>query len=527
MAQAICTITGQPFQIAPQELALLDTLQSAHPLLTDTLPLPTVAPMEFLRRFAAWGNLLNLFKSHSALSGRSLLSRYNPALPYKVCAPEEFWSQQVDNSMFARPYDFSRPFFDQYDELLRSVYWVALSNPNCEGSEYVNGANGAKNSYLSFGVFNSEECLYCYMVSDSQACIDCVDCTRCQYCFDARSIHRCYECFSCSYSRDCTSCIFCDDCVGCSNCLFCYGLRHAQYMIENQPVTREYYESYLQSLHLESRMRYLEAQRHFSALLVQSNHIAQHSFMCEESIGFCLSQVQNVRNSFYTHNAQDCGYVMLSHDCKDVWRGIGERAELAYQSSLYFGGYAAYNCYTDVGGNFNLYSTFLYNGCSHCFGCAGLNKKSYAILNKQYSKEEYYALVPQIVAHMKSTGEWGAFFPPRIAPHYVEHSFANDWMVPCAPDELRQLGYRVMPEDAGSNLVVHESAENLAAKFVPDTFAEFQEAPTAGVFECAATHKRFKLQRYEVDFYTRYNLPPPAMHWQERMLLKTRGTIRD
>lgn len=35
------------------------------------------------------------------------------------------------------------------------------------------------------------------------------------------------------------------------------------------------------------------------------------------------------------------------------------------------------------------------------FGCFGLQNKSYCILNKQYTKEEYEVLVPKIIEHMK------------------------------------------------------------------------------------------------------------------------------
>ncbi len=42
----------------------------------------------------------------------------------------------------------------------------------------------------------------------------------------------------------------------------------------------------------------------------------------------------------------------------------------------------------------------LLTGCQNCFGCISLRNASYCILNKQYTKEEYEALVPQIIEHM-------------------------------------------------------------------------------------------------------------------------------
>ena len=50
-------------------------------------------------------------------------------------------------------------------------------------------------------------------------------------------------------------------------------------------------------------------------------------------------------------------------------------------------------------------------GCQYCFGCVGLRKKQYCVLNKQYTKEEYESLVEKIKGNMKERGEWGNFFP--------------------------------------------------------------------------------------------------------------------
>ncbi len=49
--------------------------------------------------------------------------------------------------------------------------------------------------------------------------------------------------------------------------------------------------------------------------------------------------------------------------------------------------------------------------CSFCIGCVGLKNKSYCILNKQYTKEEWYVLADQIFTQMNQQGVLGDFFP--------------------------------------------------------------------------------------------------------------------
>jgi hypothetical protein len=53
--------------------------------------------------------------------------------------------------------------------------------------------------------------------------------------------------------------------------------------------------------------------------------------------------------------------------------------------------------------------------------------KEYCILNKQYSKEEYEALVPKIIEHMRTTGERGEFFDPSLSAFGYNETAAQDY----------------------------------------------------------------------------------------------------
>ena len=55
------------------------------------------------------------------------------------------------------------------------------------------------------------------------------------------------------------------------------------------------------------------------------------------------------------------------------------------------------------GPNDSLYCVLCVNNCDNLFGCVGLKNKHYCIFNKQYTKDEYEALVPKIIEHMKKT----------------------------------------------------------------------------------------------------------------------------
>jgi len=78
---------------------------------------------------------------------------------------------------------------------------------------------------------------------------------------------------------------------------------------------------------------------------------------------------------------------------------------------------------------------------SDLFGCIGVNHGKYAILNKAYSQQEYKTLQSKIIDHMKSTGEWGEFFPLKYSPYPYEDTAAQDWY-PLAQNEVEKRGGR-------------------------------------------------------------------------------------
>jgi hypothetical protein len=52
----------------------------------------------------------------------------------------------------------------------------------------------------------------------------------------------------------------------------------------------------------------------------------------------------------------------------------------------------------------NIYYSHNIDNCSFCLGCIGLKNKSFCILNKQYTKEEWYEMADKIFATMEKDG---------------------------------------------------------------------------------------------------------------------------
>ena len=161
--------------------------------------------------------------------------------------------------------------------------------------------------------------------------------------------------------------------------------------------------------------------------------------------------------------------------------------------------------------------------CANCFGCIALRAKSYCVLNRQYGKSEYAELVPRIVSHMQSTGEWGRLFPPHTAFCTYEVSYAHDLMHDISPALAKARGFMV-----GDKKRDDPTAADLPASRLPPQLSAEEIARLAGKkVLCEQSGRIFSLQKHELDFYLKQQIPPPRVHWYQRLqdLVKERQLI--
>ena len=150
------------------------------------------------------------------------------------------------------------------------------------------------------------------------------------------------------------------------------------------------------------------------------------------------------------------------------------------------------------------------NDSKYLFGCVGLKKKQYCILNKQYTKEEYEVLVPKIIEHMKRTGEWGEFFPISISPFSYNETVAQEYYSLSKEDVLSK-GYKWKDYDEQSQYqgVKHE---------VPINISEVKDDICNAILQCEITGKAYKIIPQELEFYRKMNLPIPSTCPDQRHL---------
>jgi len=73
-----------------------------------------------------------------------MLAMFSPETPLKVYKNEYWKSDAWDPLEYGREYDFSRPFFEQFGELFKSIPHPNLIQKNLVNSEYTNYSLNSK-----------------------------------------------------------------------------------------------------------------------------------------------------------------------------------------------------------------------------------------------------------------------------------------------------------------------------------------------------------------------------------------------
>ena len=507
-----CKITGNEFEILEDEKSFYDKIG---------VPIPDICPEERARLRLLHRNERSLYKRVCDKTGESIVSVFSPNKPDTVWKYEAWFADDWDATSYGQDYDPNRSFFEQFKELQSKVPKPALLHVRSVNSEYVNLAADNKNCYMVVESSNNEDCTNCYWI---QKCTNCADVSfshQCEMCYECDDCYGCYRVQESQSCHDSTDCLFCIDCRGCMNCVGCVNLHQQKYCILNEQFTKEEYEEKLALLALDT----YEGREKFKAAFVEFAQSQPRKYAeivnAPNCTGNYIKNAKNCKNCFHCYDAEDC--INAEHvwrnakDCVDV-STAGRNAERIFNSlnagidtSDYISCNICWSC------SFMYYSAYCFNS-TNCFGCFGLRKKNYCILNKQYSKEEYETLKDTIIKDMKERGEWGQFFPPELSLFGYNETVAQD-QYPLEKTEASAKGFKWEDTPRGifgkGNVDWNEFDEKEASV----------EDITQKVFSDKDTDQNYRFIVSEVNLLQQINAPLPHKHPDERHLvrMKKRG----
>ncbi|MFC1749772.1 hypothetical protein ACFL2V_13305, partial [Pseudomonadota bacterium] len=329
------------------------------------------------QRRLVWRNEWNLYKRKCDLTGKDIISYISPDKSYKVYGLNAWFGDDWDPLEYGQDFDFTRPFFEQFDELLHNVPLINLLVGESENSDYTNYSLANKNCYMVSAADYNEDCYYSGYLFRSRDCVDCLFVSDSELCYQCTDCERCYSVYYSQYLKNCQECIGCFNLIGKQYCIF-----NKQYKKEDYDRIKKEILSHPQKIKEEFQK------------LVNPN--IKNIRNCEECIGNNIFSCKNCINCYDLIDSRDCKYVNYgigSKDCMDV-NGCPDD-ELCYETV------AAPQCYNVKfssscwARSSNLAYCFLCRASNDCFGSISLHREKYCILNKKYTEEEYKKLVPQ------------------------------------------------------------------------------------------------------------------------------------
>jgi hypothetical protein len=511
--QQTCTQCSTVFEITDDDLAFLDRIAPVFGGKKCGIPPPTHCPECRLQRRLAFRNEQYYHHRECALTGEPAISIYSPEDPYVVYSNEAWWSDGWEPLEYGRDVAFNRSFIEQFAELHRRVPRMALQQSTNENSKYSNYVSHLKNCYMIFTSDFNQDCYYGFWIEHCKNCVDnfllhsseqSYGCIFCQRIFDCRYAY---------FSSSCSNCTLIADCRNCQYCALCTNVRNKKYCFENKQCTPEEYEQKLAALALHTHTGILKATDRLNALVANAIHPPMRKQgTVIDSTGDFLVNVEHCTNCYEVVGGKDCKNVLGALDVKDARDCCYANAELGYENCECFPlphqSCFNLNCYT---GSNLFYCDMCMNNCSNLFGCVALKHKEHCILNKQYSKQEYEALVPRIIEHMRKCGEWGEYFPISLSPFTYNESEAFN-AYPLKKDEVEQEGWRwreITDE-------IPEVEKVIPAERLPDSIHDIPDDIVHWAVTCEKSKRPFRITKQELQFYHDKGLSIPHLHPDER-----------
>ena len=496
----ICQNCKGQFTIEPEDFNFYEKIK---------VPPPTFCSECRLIRRLAWRNDLVFYNRTCDLCGKNIISLYHKDKPLTVYCNKCWWGDSWDPKSYGKEIDFSRPFFEQFRELQNEMPLLAMFNDDGVGSvncEYTQNTTFSKNCYMGAMAWYIEDLMYYYIASgpESKDLVDVTDIfTHAQKIYDSVFTEHSYNCRNCYYSTGLNDCAFIYDCKGCSNCFMCVNLRQKKYCILNKQYTKEEYEKILASYNLDTYSGTEKAKKEFREFLFKHPRRFAYLRNCKNSSGNGLIDCKNVKNSFMAYTCENMRFLWRGMWLKDSYDlAPGGKSEECYEALT------ADHDYRVLFAIYSLKSQELSyvencHSSRHLFGCSGIKHGQYCILNKEYTKEEYFKLRDKLIEHMKKTGEYGEFFPASMSNFGYNETMAQEYF-PLTKEEAIKCGFNWWDDVQKTT-----GKGTLITTDIPDSINDVPDSILDEVLTCTECSRNYKIIRNELNFYKKHLIPIP------------------
>jgi len=497
----ICEHCNKEFTISSGEMSMYEKVG---------IELPTICFFCRVKIHLSFWLFGKFRRGKSDFSGESFITVLPEKNRYPIYTLTEWHSDVWEAMDYGMDYDSTKPFFTQLQELQEKIphpHQNGSKNTNCDWCDDV---WNSKNCYLSRSVVDCEDLHYSYRNINVKNSVDVVVCFNLERSYDCVYCDHSYHLLYSHHSRDCVDSHFLFDCRNCQNCFMCWNLRGKSYCIENIQYTKEEYTERLKDFSLYSYSSIQLHKKRFEEIMKEETvHRQNFNLKAYHSKGNQLMNVKNCYNCFTISDSEDssnCIRGRCEKSCIDT--GGCWDSEMVANSASCLNGYALKYCNLSPS-RFSEYLDLCIE-CEYCFGCVGLKKKKYCILNKQYTQEEYELLKEEIISDMKKRDEYGKFLPYSMSAGPFNFSTSFLYFPDTKKEDILRLG--------GYWEDINESnIEGMPTSELPDSINDITDEICSQALVCPETGWRFNIAQNELIFYKQNNIPLPRYHFDVRI----------
>lgn len=504
----------------------------------------------------------NLYHRKDDFSGNPIISLYHQSLPWKVMDVKDYKKKVIDDFGFDYWLEISDDIIGDYKKLHSSFPRPSrLVYPSVENSDYSSHIGWWKNMYLTYCAFIDVEDIYyslrviwkCQDVYNSYNIID-----TCANIFSSATISKSYDIFYSYNVVSSQSIWWWRDMNNCQECLFSCNQVNSNYKIFNVQYSKEEYEKIKADI-----MERIKDQKQFDFLnkkyeeFLEKNYIRQAINMnrCEKVVGESTFDSKNTVNSFGCNAMEDCinvwnGWDNVDDHNKNIFHSTEFGTDCENIIWSYSFGCWVYNTFFSSmiqSNSKNIYYCNDIESSEECMFSIGLKNKKYCILNKQYSKEEYFKEKEKIIKQLQKRWEWWAHIWWEISDFAYNDSMAYDYFkvhrVIYADgreeiiDNLATGTITILSDDFISDAVldlwwkekinirwrtkdievnVPEAMDSLQAKDLP-SIDKADESILEKAIICEETGRPYRIVKKELEFLKKKWLPIPRVHHSIRI----------
>ncbi|MBU0648195.1 hypothetical protein KJ855_03365 [Patescibacteria group bacterium] len=497
-----CLVCKNKFGIGQEDLNLLKKIM---------VPVPMECPECNHRHRLCFRNEGKMYKRKCDATGKEIVSVYSPDKAYKVYEKDYWHSDTWDALECGQDYNSEKSIFEQVGELMKKVPYPNLMVTSSENCDYVNHGTNDKNCYYVSSGVGCEDCMYGRSIWYSQNCVDCLRIDKSVDCYENVKGVNNNSCIYLLESEDCYDCHFSQNLHNCQNCILSFNLKNKQYYIRNKEVSKQEFDKFKNEWDYYACKEELLRVR--EELIVRFADIRNsedctgdevyNSRNCHDCFGiegfdncrYCLEGIKSLQDSYYMYACGIDAQLQYNSIASGVNAGRAIGCNVVYPN-----------------GQDNYYS-YLCISVQNVFGCVGLKKKQYCVLNKQYSREEYFELIEKIKLDMLEREEYGEFFPIGLSHFGYNETIANE-LFPLEKEKAQKMGFGWSDYNPESGYDGPWYEPNGDLNYYRD------ESHTGellqGILRCGVTGRPFRVVGPELAFYLKLNIPIPKKSPDQR-----------